>query len=135
APAAAPAAETATSATAAAAPAGTLLRDVDLQSAPVEVAAVQSLDRRLGVGRAAHLDEREASRLARVAIRYDLDVNDIAPVRSECRAERGLVRAERQIAYIESCPDCHPGFTSKPRRYRTCAASTTSLSVSSAPRP
>jgi hypothetical protein len=81
--AAAAAAATATAAATASA-IRTLLRLVHDDGATIELTAVPGRDGLLGVCGAAHLDEREATRLSGVSVRDDLDLHDRSVL-----AERG----------------------------------------------
>jgi len=93
------AATTAAAATATAA--GTLLRDVDAQGPAVELLTVERGDRALGVSRAAHLDEAEATGLAGVAVGHDLDLDDLASIGFERGAERAFGSVEVQVANVQ----------------------------------
>ena len=72
------AATTSAAATAAAAAAGSLLGFLDVQSAPLQVAPVQVLDRGGGGALVRHLDEGEAARPTGVAIENDLHLCDVS---------------------------------------------------------
>jgi hypothetical protein len=69
--------------------AGALFRFVDAERAPVEVSAVHGRHGAFRLGARAHGHEAEAARLARHAVRYQVDINHFA-AGGESLAERVL---------------------------------------------
>ena len=86
---------------AAAAATATLLGLVDVDGAPIELAAIELLDRRLGLLVRAHLDEGEATRTAGVAIHHDLRVGD-GPDLPEGVAQSDLGGVVRKIPNVKA---------------------------------
>src|SRR5262245_21268099 len=89
----------ATPATASAARA--LLRLVDAQRSAAELLAVHAGNRRLGLGRAAHLDESEPARLAGVRIGNDFDFHHSATVLLERSAQGILGGLIREVSDVQ----------------------------------
>jgi hypothetical protein len=96
-----PVAATATAATAEATTLRPLLGLVDSQRAAVERRPVHRLDRFRGFGWRAHRHEAEAPRLARGAIRHDVDVSHLADARKGF-AHRLDGGGKRQIADVKT---------------------------------
>jgi hypothetical protein len=83
------AAAAAATATAAAAATAALFGFIHAKCAAVEIGAVHRLDGALRLSRGAHGHEAEAARLARHAVRYQVDINHFA-AGGESLAERVL---------------------------------------------
>src|SRR5688500_11696557 len=90
----------ATAAVAAAIGLGT--RFVDVESAAVEISAVQAVDRGCAFGIHAHLHESESTRAARITIRDDVYAIHSA-VRFEHGTDRIFGRAEGEITHENVC--------------------------------
>ena len=80
---------------------GARLGLVDLDIAPVELVAVELLDRGLGILRGSHLDEGKTSGAAGLAIGDDADLLDGSPAAFEESPEARLAGFEGEIPHVE----------------------------------